>query len=60
MTTVITQSTLHEEVQQGAQEVIALRRYLHQHPEPSLKEYETIKFIKNELEIGRASCRERV
>ncbi|MER2131854.1 MAG: amidohydrolase [Carnobacterium inhibens] len=50
MTTVITQSTLHEEVQQGAQEVIALRRYFHQHPEPSLKEYETIKFIKNELD----------
>lgn len=49
MTKVLTRSTVHEEVQQGAQEVIALRRYLHQHPEPSLKEYETIKYIKNEL-----------
>ncbi|AEB29004.1 putative amidohydrolase YhaA [Carnobacterium sp. 17-4] len=50
MSTLLTQSTVHEEVQQGAQEVIALRRYLHQHPEPSLKEYETIKFIKNQLD----------
>lgn len=50
MTTVLTKSTLQEEVQQGAQEVIALRRHLHQHPEPSLKEFETIKFIKNELD----------
>lgn len=49
MTTVLTKFKIQEEVQQGALEVIATRRYLHQHPEPSLKEFETIQFIKNEL-----------
>ncbi|MER1954706.1 MAG: amidohydrolase [Desemzia incerta] len=47
--TTLTKSTIKEEIQQGADEVIALRRYFHQHPEPSLKEYETIKRIKQEL-----------
>uniref|UniRef100_UPI0028ACF729 M20/M25/M40 family metallo-hydrolase n=1 Tax=Carnobacterium sp. TaxID=48221 RepID=UPI0028ACF729 len=50
MTTTLTSSTIKEEVQQGAEDVIALRRYFHQHPEPSLKEYETIKRIKEELD----------
>lgn len=51
MSTTLTSSTIKEEVQQGAEDVIALRRYFHQHPEPSLKEYETIKRIKEELDI---------
>lgn len=34
-------------------EMVATRRYLHQHPEVSYKEYETTKFIKNKLdELG--------
>lgn len=48
--TTLTKTTIKEEVQQGANDVIALRRYFHQHPEPSLKEYETIKRIKEELD----------
>lgn len=47
--TTLTKTSIKEEVQQGADAVIALRRYFHQHPEPSLKEYETIKRIKEEL-----------
>ena len=31
-------------------EMVATRRYLHQHPEVSYKEFETTKFIKNELQ----------
>ncbi|MBM6615978.1 amidohydrolase [Desemzia sp. RIT804] len=50
MTTTLTQTTIKEEVLQGADEVIALRRFFHQHPEPSLKEFETIKRIKKELD----------
>lgn len=50
MTTTLTQTTIKEEVLQGADEVIALRRFFHQHPEPSLKEFETIKRIKQELD----------
>jgi len=30
-------------------EIVSLRRYFHQHPEPSLKEYETAKKIQQEL-----------
>src|SRR5699024_5031801 len=40
---------IKEEVAAGAEEVVALRRYFHKHPEPSLKEFETIKRIKEEL-----------
>lgn len=47
--TTLTGFSIKEEVAAGADEVIALRRYFHQHPEPSLKEYETIKRIKEEL-----------
>lgn len=47
--TTLTDLSIKEEVAAGAEEVIALRRYFHQHPEPSLKEYETIKRIKEEL-----------
>ncbi|MFL2133238.1 amidohydrolase [Desemzia sp. FAM 24101] len=50
MTTTLTQTTIKEEVLHGADEVIALRRFFHQHPEPSLKEFETIKRIKQELD----------
>ncbi|SFH50951.1 amidohydrolase [Pisciglobus halotolerans] len=49
MTTTLQTTTLQKEVQQGAQAVIDLRRHFHQHPEPSLQEYETIKRIKEEL-----------
>lgn len=45
----VTQVTLKEEIDQNAGEVIALRRYFHQYPEASLKEFETIKKIKTEL-----------
>ena len=31
--------------------MVQTRRYLHQHPEVSYKEFETTKFIKNELYI---------
>ncbi|ALR99859.1 peptidase M20 [Enterococcus silesiacus] len=48
MTTVIKQS-IQEEIQQNKDEVIALRRHFHQYPEASLKEFETIKRIKEEL-----------
>ena len=48
--TTLTGFSIKEEVAAGADEVIALRRYFHQHPEPSLKEYETIKRIKEELD----------
>lgn len=47
--TTLTQVTLQEEIKQNAEEVIALRRYFHQYPEASLKEFETIKKIKKEL-----------
>lgn len=50
MTNTLTELSIKEEVKAGAEEVIALRRYFHQHPEPSLKEYETIKRIKEELD----------
>lgn len=51
MTSTTTTLNIKEEVLNGAREVIALRRYFHQHPEPSLKEYETIKRIKKELDL---------
>ena len=41
---------IKEEVAQGQEEVIHLRRHFHQYPEASLKEYETIKKIKQELD----------
>lgn len=47
--TTLTEINIKEEIAAGAEEVIALRRYFHQHPEPSLKEFETIKRIKEEL-----------
>lgn len=37
-------------VQQIEQDLISLRRYFHQRPEPSLKEYETAKKIEQELD----------
>lgn len=46
----ISNETIHQEVLAGKDEVIQIRRYLHQHPEPSLKEFKTIKFIKDELD----------
>ncbi|WP_161879749.1 amidohydrolase [Alkalibacterium sp. MB6] len=49
MSNVLANPSIKEEVQAGAEEVIALRRHFHQYPEPSLKEYETIKRIKEEL-----------
>ncbi len=41
---------LKKEVLAGKKEVIQLRRHFHQHPEASLKEFETIKRIKAELD----------
>lgn len=50
MTTTLTETSLKAQVLEGAEEVIALRRYFHQYPEASLKEFETIKKIKQELD----------
>lgn len=49
MTINLIETDLTTELKNGAAEVIALRRYFHQHPEASLKEFETIKRIKAEL-----------
>ena len=40
--------------------VIGLRRWFHAHPEASLEETGTAAAVAAQLEIGRASCRERV
>ncbi|EOI03023.1 amidohydrolase [Enterococcus moraviensis ATCC BAA-383] len=48
--TTVTKQSIQEEIQQHADEVIALRRHFHQYPEASLKEFETIKRIKEELD----------
>lgn len=48
--TTVTKQSIQEEIQQNADEVIALRRHFHQYPEASLKEFETIKRIKEELD----------
>lgn len=50
MTKTVTEKSIKDQVKEGSEEVIALRRYFHQYPEASLKEYETIKRIKQELE----------
>ncbi|GAB2482557.1 amidohydrolase [Alkalibacterium psychrotolerans] len=50
MSTTLTGSSIKAQVLEGAEEVIGLRRYFHQYPEASLKEYETIKRIKQELD----------
>lgn len=47
--TILAEIDIKKEVAAGAEEVVALRRYFHQHPEPSLKEFKTIKRIKEEL-----------
>lgn len=47
--TVTTKEMIHHEIQKNKEEVIALRRHFHQYPEASLKEFETIKRIKEEL-----------
>lgn len=47
--TTITKQSIQEEIQQNADAVIELRRHFHQYPEASLKEFETIKKIKEEL-----------
>lgn len=41
--------SIRDDVLAGKEEVIALRRHFHQHPEASLKEYQTIRKIKEEL-----------
>ena len=41
-------------------EITAWRRHLHQHPELMFDLPETSKFVEDKLQIGRASCRERV
>lgn len=47
--TTTTKQSIREEIQQNADAVIELRRHFHQYPEASLKEFETIKKIKEEL-----------
>lgn len=47
--TTITKQSIQEEIQQNVDAVIELRRHFHQYPEASLKEFETIKKIKEEL-----------
>lgn len=49
MTTTTAQS-IKAEIQQEKERIIHLRRHFHQYPEASLKEYETIKRIKEELQ----------
>ena len=44
------QQQIHEEVTAIYDYIIALRRHFHRHPEPSLKEFETIQRIKEEVE----------
>ncbi len=48
-----TQSSLNEFITRNAKELeadtIAIRKYLHEHPELSSKEYETVKFLKKEI-----------
>ncbi|CZQ88592.1 peptidase m20 [Trichococcus palustris] len=49
----IEQTTIHQEVAAVYDYIVSLRRHFHQHPEVSLKEFETIQRIKEELdEIG--------
>lgn len=48
--TVVTKQSIKAEIQENSDNVIALRRHFHQYPEASLKEFETIKRIKEELE----------
>lgn len=43
-------SKIKELAEQHFQEAVETRRYLHQHPEVSYKEFETTKFIKSELD----------
>lgn len=45
----INKETIRHEIEENKEEVIALRRHFHQYPEASLKEFETIKKIKEEL-----------
>ncbi|MEQ9263764.1 MAG: amidohydrolase, partial [Balneolaceae bacterium] len=44
------QSQVLDLVTQYHDDMISTRRYLHQHPEVSYKEFETTKFIKSELD----------
>jgi amidohydrolase len=46
----IIQKQIHEEVTDIYDYIVALRRHFHRHPEPSLKEFETIQRIKEEVE----------
>ncbi|MEI5994980.1 amidohydrolase [Candidatus Enterococcus mansonii] len=48
--TVVLKQTIQEEIRQGAENVITLRRHFHQYPEASLKEFKTIQKIKEELQ----------
>ena len=48
--TISSKTSIKEDINQGKEAVIHLRRHFHQYPEASLKEYETIKKIKQELD----------
>lgn len=49
MTATTVNQTIQEAIQENAEAVIRLRRHFHQYPEASLKEFQTIKKIKEEL-----------
>lgn len=49
-TTIIEQDLLRQEVLEQEDYIVSLRRHFHQYPEVSLKEYETIQRIREELE----------
>ncbi|EXJ22728.1 N-acyl-L-amino acid amidohydrolase [Alkalibacterium sp. AK22] len=44
------ETSITEKIRACSRDIIELRRYFHQHPEPSLKEFETIRRIKEELD----------
>lgn len=48
--TILIKASIKEDIAQGKEEVIHLRRHFHQYPEASLKEYETVKKIKQVLD----------
>lgn len=49
MTAINTNQVIQQAIQDNAEAVVQLRRHFHQYPEASLKEYQTIQRIKEEL-----------
>ena len=46
----VQQALIHEEILEIEDYIVALRRYFHKYPEVSLKEFQTIQRIREELE----------